>query len=297
MTTTDMFPVETRDLVKSYGDSTAIRGVNLKLAQGTVTGLLGKNGAGKTTLIKCILGLLRPSSGGATVLGADAVNLPPEIKARIGYVPQEPAIYPWMRVSQAIAYQGSFYPVWDQDLVDQLLQTFELGPRERVGTLSVGQLQKLAILLALASRPDILLLDEPVAALDPDGRRAFLRMLLDLVSDGGRTILLSTHITSDVERVCSHVAVLRNGELLHYCELDFLRETVKELRITGNNLPVDELKVLPGVLAAKGNASAMSLTVQGNIGELIGLIRALVPCEVNVLDLNLEDMFIALHER
>ena len=220
------YPIEARGLSKRYGDQVALDAVSLRLAPGTVTGLLGKNGAGKTTLMKCIVGLLQPTLGECRVLGERSTGLSPAVKTAIGYVPQEPIIYPWMRVAQAIAYQGAFYESWDDDLAAELLGEFDLEGQRRVGSLSVGQLQKLAILLAMASRPYVLLLDEPVAALDPESRRDFLRLLLDMVSEGDRTVLLSTHITSDVERVCSHVAMLKKGQLLRVDNLDDLRESV-----------------------------------------------------------------------
>jgi len=288
-------PVEVRHLSKSFGTKPALTDVTLSLAPGTVTGLLGRNGAGKTTLIKCLLGLLRPGAGESRVLGERSGDLSPGVKARIGYVPQEPVIYPWMRVRQGIAYQGAFYETWDVGLTEDLLKTFELDPRQRIGALSVGQLQKLAILLALACRPEVLLLDEPVAALDPEGRRHFLRVLLDLVADGTRTVLLSTHITSDVERVCSHVAILKDGKLLQMAEMDELRGSVKELRLAASRPLPEALPGVPGVLSYRGGGSSAVLTVQGDVPAVAARLQRELAAEVTVMDLSLEDVFLELH--
>lgn len=288
-------PVDVRHLAKSFGVRPALTDVSLVLAPGTVTGLLGRNGAGKTTLIKCLLGLLRPTAGSSSLLGENSIDLSPAVKARVGYVPQEPVIYPWMRVRQGIAYQGAFYEHWDHALVDELLKTFALDERQRIGALSVGQLQKLAILLALAPRPDVLLLDEPVAALDPEGRRDFLRLLVDLVADGTRTVLLSTHITTDVERVCSHVAILKEGKLLQMTDLDELRASIKELRLTAARPLPAALPGVPGVLRYQATAGSAVLTVQGDVPAIVARLQRELAAEVTVVDLSIEDVFLELH--
>ncbi|MBN2450967.1 MAG: ABC transporter ATP-binding protein, partial [Lentisphaeria bacterium] len=228
-------------------------------------------------------------------LGEASLDLSPGVKARIGYVPQEPELYPWMRVGQAIAYQGSFYPRWDEKLVAELLDRFELEPRKRVGALSVGQLQKLAILLALASGPEVLLLDEPVAALDPEGRRDFLRRLVEMVADGERTILLSTHITSDVERVCSHVAVLCRGSLLLHEDLDAFRDSLKELRLPGVSCPQSTLDSLPAtLLRVQATPTGTVAVVRGNVAGCVEHLHRATGIVPAVVDLNLEDAFIEL---
>ncbi len=288
-------PVDVRHLAKSFGVRPALTDVSLVLAPGTVTGLLGRNGAGKTTLIKCLLGLLRPTAGSSSLLGESSIDLSPAVKARLGYVPQEPVIYPWMRVRQGIAYQGAFYERWDHALANELLKTFGLDERQRIGALSVGQLQKLAILLALAPRPDVLLLDEPVAALDPEGRRDFLRLLVDLVADGTRTVLLSTHITSDVERVCSHVAILKEGKLLQMTDLDELRASIKELRLTAARPLPTTLLGVPGVLRYQATDASAVLTVQGDVPAIAARLQRELAAAVTVVDLSLEDVFLELH--
>lgn len=218
-------PIIIENLKKSFKEQDVLKGTDLCIEKGTVFGMLGRNGAGKSTLIKCLLGLLRADDGSATLLGDDAMSLSPETKEKLGYVPQEAVLYPWMRIKQLISYQGSFYTRWNDDLVNQMLEKFDLDPKKRVATLSVGQLQKLAITLALSHEPEVLILDEPVASLDPAGRRDFLKMMLDMVADREVTVLISSHITSDIERVCSHVGMLKDGKLIWQGELDELKDS------------------------------------------------------------------------
>ena len=206
-------PIELRGIVKSYGKKPVLTGLDLAVPKGSVVGLLGTNGSGKTTLIKCALGLIRPQAGEARLLGEPSWTLSGEAKARIGYVPQVVNLYPWMKVRHLIDYTSAFYPNWNHELVARLTEQWAIPAEDRVGPLSVGQLQKLAIMLALGHEPDLLLLDEPAASLDPLARRQFLQMIIDLAAPGERTVLFSTHITSDLEHVADRVAILKSGRI------------------------------------------------------------------------------------
>jgi ABC-2 type transport system ATP-binding protein len=186
---------------------------------------LGVNGSGKTTLLKTAVGLLRPQAGDCTILGEPSWDLSPAVKARLGYVPQVISLYPWMKVADLVRYTASFYPDWNHDLAARLTADWDLPAGDRVGTLSVGQLQKLAILTALGHDPDVLVLDEPAASLDPLTRRQFLQLIIDLAEPGRRTVLFSTHITSDLERVADHVAILKKGHIVHFGLLDDLKDS------------------------------------------------------------------------
>jgi len=216
--------IELRGIVKSYEKKKVLTGLDLSVRRGSVLGLLGTNGSGKTTLIKCALGLIRPQSGEALLLGEPAWTLSAEAKSRIGYVPQIINLYPWMKVRQLIDYTAAFYPNWNHDLVARLVRDLDIPAKDRIGPLSVGQLQKVAILLALGHEPDLLILDEPAASLDPLARRQFLQMIIDLAEPGKRTVLFSTHITSDLERVADRVAILKSGVIAWHGLLDELKE-------------------------------------------------------------------------
>lgn len=216
--------LELKNVVKQFGAKSVLQGADLVIEPGSVVGLLGTNGSGKTTLLKCAVGLLRPKSGECRLLGESAWDLSPTVKARLGYVPQVVSLYPWMVVSDLIRYTASFYPKWNDHLVNKLLGEWELPAGDRVGNLSVGQLQKLSILTALGHDPELLILDEPAASLDPLARRQFLQLIIDLAEPGYRTVLFSTHITTDLERVADHVAILKSGRVVHFGLLEELKE-------------------------------------------------------------------------
>jgi ABC-2 type transport system ATP-binding protein len=272
-----------------------LSGASLSIERGTVLGLLGQNGSGKSTLLKCSLGLLRPTRGSVSILGEDAWNLSAAAKARLGYVPQEAVSYPWMRVRQVIAYTAAFYSHWNQRLVDDLCRRWRVPLEDRVGPLSVGQLQTLAIVLALGHEPELLILDEPVASLDPTARREFLRTILDIIDDPRRTVLFSTHITSDLERVASRVAILRDGRIAFHGELDELKDRVKRLRIAApRDLPASF--AVPGALRSEIAGSLATVSVADFDERLLHEVRRTWDADVSVEDLNLEEIFLELHE-
>ena len=284
-----------RGVEKAFKKKQVLNGVDLAIPAGSVVGLLGKNGAGKTTLIKCALGLLKLNAGESTVFGQDSWDLDADAKARLGYVPQVVSLYPWMKARQLISYTASFYPRWNDGLVERLVAGWELDPNDRIGPLSVGQLQKLAIVLALGHEPDLLVLDEPVASLDPGGRRDFLRTILDMAMTGHKTVLFSTHITSDLERVADRVAILKDGRIAYYGELDALKDQVKRLYISADR-PLPRALRLAGTLSEQTDANQAVVTVQGVTPQMIAEVEHTYAATVEVQDLNLEDIFLELHD-
>jgi ABC-2 type transport system ATP-binding protein len=287
--------IEMSGVTKQFGKKVVLNDLTFRLRPGTVTGLLGKNGAGKTTLLKCALGLQTPQQGRITVFDEPVSQLSAASKARLGYVPQEISLYPWMKVRQIIAYTRAFYPRWNDVLLDRLVQEWELPSEDRVGTLSIGQMQKLVILMSLGHEPDLLVLDEPVASLDPAARRQFLATLLEIALTGHRTVLLSTHITSDLERVADHVAVIKDGTVVYDDELSTLKDTVKRLRIVApSGLPAG-LGDLPGLLNSQCNGTSAVLSVRGFEDSLPERLAHEWQADVQVEDLNLEEIFLELH--
>lgn len=285
--------LELRGVSKSFDRKRVLDEVDLTLPAGSVLGLVGKNGAGKTTLLKCALGLQHPQSGDVRILGEPACELSAAGKERLGYVPQKIDLYPWMTVRQIASYMGAFYPRWNKALVERLLREWELDPNDGGGLLSVGQTQKLAIILALGHEPDLLVLDEPAASLDPLARRQFLQMLLAMV--GERTVLFSTHITSDLERVADRVAVLKDGKIVYCGELDTLKDSVKRLHVqAAAPLPNGSFRV-PGMLQAKVTGNDAFVSVQHFTADLPERIAQQWSASVVVQDLNLEDIFLELH--
>lgn len=225
--------LEARALNKRYRDHSALSDVSLSIAPGTVLGVLGRNGAGKSTLIECLLGLRQADSGEARLFGKPASQLDDSDKMALSYVPQQGDSLQWMKVGEALGFFASLYPAWDSELVKTLLQRWDLDSQRLISNLSPGQRQQVAIIRALAPRPRLLVLDEPAAALDPLARRELLREIVELASEHGTTVVFSTHILSDLERIASHVAVVHQGQLRLYAEIDQLKD---ELRLSLEDL-------------------------------------------------------------
>ena len=286
--------LELKQVTKRYGDKVVLNELDLAIPRGSVVGLLGKNGAGKSTLIKCALGLIKPRSGAISILGEPAWELSAEGKARLGYVPQVVQLYPWMKVRQVINYIGAFYPRWNHELTNRLVKEWELNPEDKVGPLSVGQAQKLAIILALGHEPDLLVFDEPVASLDPSARRQFLKTVLDIMLHENRTILFSTHLTSDLERVADRVAILKDGKVIYSDGLDALKDAVKRLCISSTR-PLPSNFSIPGMLRKELNGQKAMVSVRGVTPELVDQIKNQWSVSVEIQDLNLEDIFLELH--
>ena len=223
-----------------------LRDVTLVTQRGSITGLLGRNGAGKTTLLHTALGLRKAWHGSAELFGHDAWDAPPEIRKRVGFVPQDLRDFHWMTVSRCVRLVASFYPEWDDGLVSELQRQWGLRD-ERVGSLSPGLRQRVAVLLAVGHRPELLVLDEPVASLDPGARRDFLRLVGDLNAETEQTVLLSSHVCTDIERICSDVAILHHGRIAVCGRVDDLKEGVR--RVVG--IPDDVHGT--DVLARSGN--------------------------------------------
>ena len=282
------------DISKRYDKTRVLEGCTLTVPSGTVMGVLGKNGAGKTTLLKIALGLVRPDGGEAKLLGEPAWELSAAAKQRLGYVPQIPQFFAWMRVRDVIDYVGSFYEHWSAGLIGRLVERWEIPLDSRIGPLSPGEQQKVAIVLGLAHEPDLLVLDEPAAALDPAARREFLAELVEIAAAPHRTIIFSTHITSDLERVADSVAVLRKRRVAYAGELGALKDQVKRLHITGRHALPPQLDV-PGALRQQVEGSEALVSVCPCSPELIESLESQHNAAVEVEDLNLEDIFLELH--
>lgn len=286
--------IEAQAVRKRFGRNEVLRGTTLQIPRGAIVGLVGTNGAGKSTLIKCLLGLLKPDSGTVHLFGEDSWTLSAESKGRLGYVPQTVQLYPWMKVDQVVRYVAAFYPHWDGAWSNELLDRWQLPRDHRIGPLSPGQMQKLGLVLALGHRPELLILDEPVAALDPLARREFLRAMMEVTNDTQHTVLFSTHITSDLERVASHVALLQDGQIALYDELDAVKDRVKRLRIRAND-PLPANFQVRGALRVKVEGSNALAAVADLDDRLVSELTETWHAEVAVEDLNLEDIFLELH--
>lgn len=238
------------ELTRRFGATTALASVSLSLPRGAVYGLVGANGAGKTTLIKHLLGLLRAQSGSVRVFGLDPVTDPVAVLSRIGYLSEENDLPGWMRVDELIRYSRAFYPAWDDGYAEQLRQAFALDPRAKIKNLSKGEKARVGLLIALAHRPELLLLDEPSSGLDPIVRRDILGAVIRTIADEGRTVLFSSHLLGEVEQVADHVTMISQGKIVLSARLDALKES---LRVDGRVPSLDEIFVAHvGMPAAPG---------------------------------------------
>jgi ABC-2 type transport system ATP-binding protein len=225
--------VRTDALAYRAGRHFSIRDLTMRVPRGSVYGFLGPNGSGKTTTIRLLLGMLPPADGTITVLGHDIPNGAHRALARIGYVPERCHLYPMLTVAETMRYHASFYATWDDACAESLRQSFELRLEQTVGRLSKGEAGKLMMLLALATRPDLLVLDEPTDGLDPVVRRDVLAALLDYVSATGASVLISSHLVHEQERVCDWIGVLDGGRLVAEMPMHEFKSGIKRLRIAG----------------------------------------------------------------
>jgi ABC-2 type transport system ATP-binding protein len=271
----------------SFGAQQVLDGLDWALPAGQVVGLLGRNGAGKTTLIETLLGLREPVSGEALLFGQPSLALGDDARARIGYVPQRSDLFEWMTADQLLAYFRSFYPRWNTAKVEGLMSRWDIARDKTIGKLSGGQQQRLSIIRALAHEPELLVLDEPVASLDPAGRRDFLGELVDQVIDRRTTIVFSTHILSDLERVALDVAFLSGGKIALHAPLDELLES--SVRLGGVPADIRRFVAEHQLQAISGDAGA-PVIARGRDAATLPTATS----TVSVDPATLEDLFLAL---
>jgi ABC-2 type transport system ATP-binding protein len=285
-----------RDLGKSFSGKQVLANVSFSVEPGDVVGVLGKNGAGKTTLLELVLGFTPASTGGVQIFGYDSYRLPGAAKARVGFVPQTDELVNQLSAADQIGVIASFYPRWDDDLVTRLSREWEVDLRQRVKDMSVGQRQKLSILLGLGHWPDVLILDEPVASLDPVARRQFLEQIIDVAADGSRSVVFSSHIVSDVERLANKIWILKDQRMYWQGDFDSLKESIVRVHVRSTQALPASLEV-PNALSTQRNGTTASAVVEGWNDELHAEMgqRLGAEIEIEVEQLALEDIFLELH--
>jgi ABC-2 type transport system ATP-binding protein len=278
-------------LTKTFREKTALKDINLTVPQGAVFGLVGPNGAGKTTLIKIIMGLLQPTHGSVLIDG-QPVHQDHRLKARIGYLADYQRYYPGFKVKDMYRLYRETYQRWSPERFEELRQVFNLPENAQVKHLSKGMHTQLAIILNFSLKPDLLVLDEPTAGLDPVLRRQFLKILMDEVAKNGTTVFISTHHLHELERICDHLAIIHEGRLMSSESLEELKQKVRKIHVAfAGSLPAGVLQK-PGVLNVEQTGRVYSITVEEGIDELMTELRQLQPLFLDFVDISLEEIFI-----
>jgi ABC-2 type transport system ATP-binding protein len=284
-----------RGLTKHFGTKTAVQALNLNVPKGSIFALLGDNGAGKSTTIRILVGLLRPDRGHATILGQDSWQQAVALRRVVGYVPEKPRFYDWMTVGEIGWFTAGFHGPDFLARYEELIERFELSPRAKLESLSKGQYAKVALALALAPDPDVLILDEPTSGLDLLTRRQFLSSMVDLAGEG-RTILISSHQIAEVERIASHVAFLSHGRLLMTASMDELKQRIIRLRLRFAALPPDA-SALGKVLQRNGSGRQWQLVIQDPDRDALTALQNADGIQCEEAPLALEEVYCALLAR
>jgi ABC-2 type transport system ATP-binding protein len=291
-TTEQPSAVEITGLSRRFGSKLALNQVSLQVKPGRVFGLVGANGAGKTTLIKHLLGRLKPESGAIRVFGFDPVADPVAVLGRIGYLSENRDLPAWMRVDELLRYTAAFYPKWDTAYAEELRRQFGLDPRAKIKTLSRGENAKAGLLIALAYRPELLLLDEPSSGLDPVVRRDILEAIIRTVADEGRTVLFSSHLLEEVERVANDVAMMFNGQVVLTGALDDVKDNHHRLVFRFDSPQAVAPKVT-GVLHITGAGQEWTAICNGKRDEAVAAAARAGGRVVAEDSPSLDDIFVA----
>lgn len=266
MNTTAMPIVDIQHLTRLFNHKAALQDITIQIPRGRVFGIVGENGAGKTTLIKHILGLYRAQQGSVAVFGMDPVKHPKEVLARIGYLSEQPDFPEWMSIAQFMNYMSAFYPRWDGQYATKLLAMMSVDPGKKIRELSKGQQARVGLCAAQAHRPELLVLDEPSSGLDPVARSEILAAVIRTVVDEGRSVLLSSHLLEEVERVCDHLLFFDHGRVLLSEPMDAVLENHYQISLRSRTrVPWASL---PGVLQATEDGGEWQLFCFAEIGTL-----------------------------
>lgn len=287
--------IETKALTKRYKGKEAVHGIDIQLRAGSVCAFLGRNGAGKTTTIKMLAGLIRPDGGSSTVLGADSMALGEEHWQKIGYVSENQQLYEWMTGEELIAHTSAFYPGWDRDFERELVEQLELPLKRKISLCSRGEKVKFALLLAMAFRPQLLILDEPFAGLDPLARCEFLESVLEITTQNDWSVFFSTHDIDDVEKLADDILVIDEGRIQIRESLESLQGRFRLIDIVGEHAPVE---VSGEILRLTREGDHSRFIHSGFDKEKGQSIKAGYPgAEVTVETMSLKEIFLVLAKK
>ena len=285
--------IDVRNLVRRYGRTDAVNGLSLRVAPGRCYGFFGRNGAGKTTTIKCLLNLLRPSSGQISVFGMNPARDEVAVKSRLAYVPDAVAFYPWMTVQQTLDYFASFRERWNAETEKALISQFQLDRQQKTSHLSKGQRTQLALITAICAEPDMLVLDEPTSGLDPIVRREFIRTVIGAYQEadpGRRTVFVSTHLIAEFEGLIDEFTIIEHGREVLTLDADTARERYQKVYARfAESASID----LPGARVLRRAGRELEVLADGNSAQLVEQLRAHGPESIRTEALSLEDIFVS----
>ena len=284
--------VDVKDLSRTFGDKAALDGVSFRATAGQVYGLVGANGAGKTTLLKHLLGLLRTSTGSVRVFGLDPVRDPVGVLGRVGYLSEEHELPEWMRIHELMDYTRAFHPTWDASYARELLETFALDPSKKIKDLSKGMRAQAGLIAAVAHRPELLILDEPSSGLDAVVRRDILDAIVRAVADDGRTVIFSSHLLDEVERMSDHVTLIHQGRVALSGVLDDVRGAYQRSRVRFVE-PFDQPPVIDTALVMEGGGRTWSVVHTGSLEQFRHSVATRGGEIVESRDATLEEIFLA----
>lgn len=285
--------IETQDLTKRYGDVEAVRGLSFQVRGGCITGFLGRNGAGKSSTIKMLLGMIGPTAGTGTVFG-HRIDNPKQsllIRRRVAYVGEDKGLYAYLTVGQLIRFTRSFYSDWRPETEQRLLKAYQLPLRRKVKALSKGMRTKLALLLALSRRPDLLILDEPTEGLDPVSIEELLQTLAGVAADG-TAVFFSSHQLAEVERIADAVLMIDRGRLVLDASLDHVRENYRRVTAGFDARPPQEEFQMPGVERMRTSGRQVALLASRNAEAVAEFARSLGAVSVEVEPVSLREIFL-----
>jgi len=288
---TSSFAVVARGLTKCYGRRPVVHALDLQVPTGCVYGFLGRNGAGKSTTIKMLTGMVRADFGQASLLGDDAADLSPQTRQRIAYIAEGHPLYTSMTIDRIERFMRGFYPAWNADLFARIIDHFSLSPKRRIRRLSMGERAGVSLALAVAPDPELLILDDPTVGLDTVVRREFLESMVQFIQRPGRTVMFSSHLLGDVERVADRIGIIVDGVLRVDCPTDDFKTSVRKLVLTFDAAP-GPFPQMPGVVSRVVEDRRIELVIANYSDEHHSAAQALDPVSIDVAEMNLEDAFV-----
>lgn len=280
------------ELSKNFDGHVALDHASMQVPRGSIYGFIGQNGAGKSTTLKTVMGLIKADRGEVNVLGENAWGLPVATKAKIAYVPEVSFHFSWLSIEGMMDYVGQFYPHWNKKQALDLLDAIHLDPNKSIKSLSLGQTRSVSIIIGLACNAELLILDEPSGNLDVVARRLFQQVLLDYARAGDKTIVLSSHVLTDLERVVDHVGIIHRGKMLVEDELDNLKENLRYLHLIYSASPPEHFDI-PGIVHIERFNNEARLAVANLTSEELNQYRCTQNAQIDIQPMSLEEIFVA----